>query len=53
MGNPPVTKSGLVSTFEINAVGPLLVAQAFTPLVAEAKGSKTPILAILTSKVGC
>lgn len=51
-GNPPVTKAGLMSTFEINAVGPLLVAQAFTPLMGTSDGKKTPILALLTSKVG-
>lgn len=52
--NPPVTKQGMLQTFEINTIGPLLMAQSFTPLMKKpAEGKKgMPILAILSSKVG-
>ena len=52
--NPEVTKMGLLQTFETNAIGPVLVAQAFVPLMRmpEDEASRVPILAFLTSKVG-
>ena len=48
---PPVTKEDLMSVFEINTVGPLLVAQAFQDVLAPPDTAR-PILAFLTSKVG-
>mmetsp|Transcript_7855 Transcript_7855/g.15448 ORF Transcript_7855/g.15448 Transcript_7855/m.15448 type:complete len:348 (+) Transcript_7855:39-1082(+) len=51
-GNPAVTSAGMLETFQINAVGPLLVAQAFTPLMCPPTKDAIPILSILTSKVG-
>jgi NAD(P)-dependent dehydrogenase (short-subunit alcohol dehydrogenase family) len=49
---PPVTKEHMLQTFEINAIGPLLVAQNFAPLLAPSGAQTMPVLAILTSKVG-
>ena len=50
---PAVTKDDMLKVFEINAVGPLLVAQAFVPLFKEPKDPKdTGVMAILSSKVG-
>mmetsp|Transcript_16462 Transcript_16462/g.45603 ORF Transcript_16462/g.45603 Transcript_16462/m.45603 type:complete len:307 (-) Transcript_16462:379-1299(-) len=48
---PPVTKETMMQVFEVNAVGPLLVAQQFAPLLVAASEGQLPILAILTSKV--
>ena len=46
----------LMDVFEINAVGPLLVAQALAPLLEAQRASEptkaVPIYAFLTSKVG-
>jgi len=51
-GNPAVTAGGMIETFTVNTVGPLLVAQAFTPLMCPPTEKHIPILSILTSKVG-
>ncbi|CAB9522755.1 Uncharacterized oxidoreductase C663 [Seminavis robusta] len=57
-GRPPqpvVTKEDMMTTYLVNAVGPLLVAQAFAPLMGPAPGSDEkhlPVYSILTSKVG-
>ena len=48
-----VTKADMLSVFEINAVGPLLVAQHFVPLFKTPSSLKdTGVMAILSSKVG-
>uniref|UniRef100_A0A7S4N4A4 Short-chain dehydrogenase/reductase SDR n=1 Tax=Odontella aurita TaxID=265563 RepID=A0A7S4N4A4_9STRA len=52
---PPVTKDIMMDTLLINAVGPLMVAQSFVPIMGsspEATDDQLPILAVLTSKVG-
>ena len=49
---PAVTKDAMMTVFEVNAVGPLLVAQAFAPLLKPSASCMLPIIAILTSKVG-
>ncbi|EKX32276.1 hypothetical protein GUITHDRAFT_166747 [Guillardia theta CCMP2712] len=50
---PAVTKQSMMDVFEVNTVGPLLVAQSFVPLLKKPKSPQDyPILAILTSKVG-
>jgi NAD(P)-dependent dehydrogenase (short-subunit alcohol dehydrogenase family) len=56
----PVTRDIMLDVFATNAVGPLLVAQSFYPLLAAAGGgdggaedsSSSPVIAFLTSKVG-
>ena len=42
---PPVTKAHMLQTFEINAIGPLLVAQNFAPLLAPSGPQTMPVLA--------
>lgn len=49
---PPVKAEDMMHVFEVNSVGPLLVAQFFAPLFAATDTVALPILAILTSKVG-
>ena len=50
---PKVTKADMLKVFEINSVGPLLVAQNFAPLLRTPQSSKDAgIIAILSSKVG-
>eukprot|EP00933_Yihiella_yeosuensis_P034787 TRINITY_DN28263_c0_g1_i1.p1 TRINITY_DN28263_c0_g1~~TRINITY_DN28263_c0_g1_i1.p1 ORF type:complete len:314 (-),score=56.02 TRINITY_DN28263_c0_g1_i1:160-1101(-) len=49
---PPVTKEAMLQTFEVNAVGPLLVVQQFLPLLKAASEGQLPVISILTSKVG-
>jgi len=55
-GARPVTREDLLSVFETNAVGPLLVAQALAPLLEAQResepGKALPVYAFLTSKVG-
>ena len=46
-----VDASDMMECFRINAVGPLLTAQCFTPLFRK-NAEKPPVFAILTSKVG-
>lgn len=41
-----------MDTFAVNSVGPLLVAQAFAPLLAPSASCPLPIVSILTSKMG-
>eukprot|EP00591_Stephanopyxis_turris_P013055 CAMPEP_0195530846 /NCGR_PEP_ID=MMETSP0794_2-20130614/33931_1 /TAXON_ID=515487 /ORGANISM="Stephanopyxis turris, Strain CCMP 815" /LENGTH=338 /DNA_ID=CAMNT_0040662445 /DNA_START=51 /DNA_END=1067 /DNA_ORIENTATION=+ len=47
-----VTKADMMEAFSVNTIGPLLVAQAFVPLLTQTKGKQMPVLAFLTSKVG-
>ena len=48
---PPVRKADMLSTYAANAVGPLLVAQHFVPLMGPTDAYvDVPILAILSSK---
>ena len=57
-GRPPqpvVTKEDMMQSYLVNAVGPLLVAQAFVPLLGRAPESpekNLPVYSILSSKVG-
>ena len=63
-GRPPqpiVTKEDMMQSYLVNAVGPLLVAQAVMPLLQQRKGPASsgratsnmlPVYAILSSKVG-
>eukprot|EP00668_Euglena_longa_P028932 GGOE01036267.1.p1 GENE.GGOE01036267.1~~GGOE01036267.1.p1 ORF type:complete len:276 (+),score=86.99 GGOE01036267.1:22-828(+) len=51
-GKQRVTKQAMLTTFEVNSVGPLLVAQAFAPLLAPSASCPLPIVSILTSKMG-
>ena len=46
----PISKDVMMEVFEANAVGPLLVAQAFYPLLKAPPAQ--PVYAFLTSKVG-
>ena len=41
-----------MSVFEINAVGPLLVAQNFSPFLKPSPSCALPVISILTSKMG-
>lgn len=60
--SPPVTKNVMMDTFLTNAVGALLVAQAFVPLMGmrgsdssaltATEQTRLPVLAVLSSKVG-
>ena len=45
---PAVTSNVMMKTFQINTVGPLLVAQHFVPLL----NNKNAVVALLSSKVG-
>jgi len=53
---PVVTENDMMESFKVNAVGPLLVAQNFVPLMSRLSKDRSekdlPILSILTSKVG-
>jgi NAD(P)-dependent dehydrogenase (short-subunit alcohol dehydrogenase family) len=49
---PAVTKEAMMSVFEINAVGPLLVAQNFSPFLKPSPSCALPVISILTSKMG-
>ena len=52
---PVVTEHDMIESFRINAVGPLLMAQSFVPLLGKASSRPAkdlPVLSILTSKVG-
>jgi len=57
-GRPPqpqVTKDDMMTSYLINAVGPLLVAQAFSPLLGrnpDSPETHLPVYSILSSKVG-
>jgi len=46
------TKAAMMSTFEANSVGPLLVAMHFAPLLKAAGSCKLPVIGVLTSKMG-
>lgn len=51
--SPPVDKQTMLDVFEVNAVGPMLVAQAFLPLLQPMSMSKPlPVVSFLSSKVG-
>lgn len=47
-----VDASDMMECFRVNAVGPLLTAQYFTPLLRKGTNERPPVFAILTSKVG-
>lgn len=49
---PAVTKEVMMEVFEVNAVGPLLVAKHFLPILSTPSSDQLPIISILTSKVG-
>lgn len=49
---PKVTKETMMKTFAINSIAPLLVAQAFVPLLGKRSESLFPVLAFVSSKVG-
>lgn len=52
---PVVTAHDMMESFRVNAVGPLLVAQSFVPLMgrsAERPAKDIPVFSILSSKVG-
>ena len=47
-----VDASDMIECYRVNAVGPLLTAQSFSPLFRKTSEERPPVFAILTSKVG-
>ncbi|KAJ1491415.1 hypothetical protein T484DRAFT_3155744 [Baffinella frigidus] len=47
-----VSQKEMMDVYAVNAIGPVLVIQAFLSLMAEPQGQTLPIFSILSSKVG-